>query len=374
MVINMRDVAELKELNLLLESAPDSMIIAGSDGKILMVNEQTEIMFGFDRIEIIGKEIEILIPQKYHTGHKTAREQYVKNPVTRPMGAGLELYGIRKDGREFPVEISLSPVRIIEQNEIMVLAAIRDITQKKEAEIEIRKLNDNLERLVSELETTNKELEAFSYSVSHDLRAPLRSIDGFSKKLLKEYGELLNDEGRDYLRRVIKANKHMGHLIEDLLKLSRLSRADFHPGFTSLTDLAKSILHELKTNDPDRKAEFIIQPGMVARADKNLMTIALQNLLDNAWKYTRYVPIARIEFASQIQKDQAVYSISDNGAGFDILQADRLFKSFQRLHSNSQFEGTGIGLAIVQRIIQRHNGTIWAQSETGKGATFYFTL
>ncbi len=387
----------------LLESAPDAMLITNSDGTIIIINAQTEKLFGYPRNEIIGKKVEFLIPERFHHHHIHHREGYVENPKVRGMGVGMELYGRRKDGIEFPVEISLSPLRISEVDGLNVIAAIRDITKQVESREVIKKLNENLEQIVRdrtaeleklyqdvhdmnkelesrvikrtwELEESIKELESFSYSVSHDLRAPLRSIDGFSNKILKDYGHLMDDQGRDYFSRVMIASQKMGQLIDDLLKLARLTRIELNRTTTDLTALAESIASEFKASAPDRMVNFAIDPGLVANADRSLMQIALQNLLSNAWKYTKNKPEGKIEFSSLKQENKTVFFIRDNGAGFDMRYVNKLFGAFQRLHSPAEFEGSGIGLATVKRIIRRHHGTIWAEAEVNQGAVFYFTL
>jgi PAS domain S-box-containing protein len=387
----------------LLESAPDAMVITNADGTIIIINAQTEKLFGFPRNEIIGKKVELLIPERFRHVHTHHREGYVENPKVRGMGVGMELFGRRRDGSEFPVEISLSPLRISDQDGLNMISAIRDITKQVESREVIRKLNENLEHLVHErtaeleklykevhdmnkelesrvikrtleLEESNRELESFSYSVSHDLRAPLRSIDGFSNKILKDYGHLMDDQGKDYFSRVIAASQKMGQLIDDLLKLARLSRVEMNITTTDLSILAESIASEFKAISLNRKVDFVIQPGLVATADRNLIQIALQNLLGNAWKYTKKKPEAKIEFSSIQQENKTVYFIRDNGVGFDMRYVNKLFGAFQRLHSPSEFEGSGIGLATVKRIIRRHQGTIWAEGELNQGAVFYFTL
>jgi PAS domain S-box-containing protein len=387
----------------LLESAPDAMVITDAGGTIIIINAQTEKLFGFSRNEIIGKKVEFLIPERFHHIHTHHREGYVENPKVRGMGVGMELYGRHRDGSEFPVEISLSPLKVTDQDGLNVIAAIRDITKQVESREVIKKLNENLERLVEErtaeleklysevhdmnkelesrvakrtleLEESNKELESFSYSVSHDLRAPLRSIDGFSNKILKDYGHLLDDQGKDYFSRVINASQKMGHLIDDLLKLARLSRVEMNITTTNLSVLAEHIAMELKSASPERNADFIIQPGMIDKADHSLMQIALQNMFGNAWKYTKNNEQTKIEFSSFRRDNITVYFIRDNGVGFDMRYVNKLFGAFQRLHNVSEFEGTGVGLATVKRIIRRHHGTIWAEGEVNQGAIFYFTL
>ena len=243
---------------------------------------------------------------------------------------------------------------------------------------EISRLNAELEQRVRErtaqLEATNKELESFSYSVSHDLRAPLRSIDGFSQALLEDYGDRLDEEGQDYLRRVRLASQRMAQLIDDLLNLSRLTRAEMRREMVDLSALAREIAAELRRSQRQREATFVIAGGLVAEGDGRLLRIALENLLGNAWKFTAGRPHARIEFGATTDHDRPVYFVRDNGAGFDMAYADKLFGAFQRLHAVTEFEGTGIGVATVQRIIHRHGGRIWAEGAVDQGATFYFTL
>jgi light-regulated signal transduction histidine kinase (bacteriophytochrome) len=225
-----------------------------------------------------------------------------------------------------------------------------------------------------ELEQANKELEAFSYSVSHDLRAPLRSIDGFSQALLEDYTDKLDETGKDYLHRVRTASQHMAQLIDDLLKLSRLTRAEMRYERVDLSALAQMVAAELKKMTPERAVNFIIAEGVAVNGDASLLRVALENLLNNAWKFTRKHPHATIEFGVSQQAGQPVYFVRDDGAGFDMAYVDKLFVPFQRLHESTEFEGTGIGLATVQRIIHRHGGSVWVEGEVGKGATFYFTL
>lgn len=575
----------------LLEAAPDAMVITNSKGIILLVNAQTENLFGYNRKEIVGKEVEILMPERFHQRHLYHTKEYMAKPKVRAMGVGMDLFGKRKDGSEFPVSISLSPINNLFEDELVVMSAIRDISRQKETEAEIMMLNKNLESLVvkrteelqtalnnekaarmeykhneerlaflykagemlnssldysqtlaniakmitpqiadwciideiqeegtlkhtvvshtdpvkakrglelvekyqqdsksmkgisqvyntlksemyeiitdemllseaqdqshfmllreigiksvilvplhlrnktygvltlgmsdlgrqfntkdleitevlarritialenakiykdsqsinalleqqvslrtQELEAINKELEAFSYSVSHDLRAPLRSIDGFSNLILRDYSKVLDDQGKDFFRRVQDASQHMGNLIDDLLKLARISRVEMNLELTNLSQMVETIAEELKISDPNREIDFLIQESVLAYVDNHLIQIVFRNLLGNAWKYSKNNPHAILEFGTSPEGSETVYFIRDNGVGFDMKYVDKLFGAFQRLHSIKDFEGNGIGLATVQRIIRRHNGRIWAVGEIDKGATFFFTL
>jgi two-component system sensor histidine kinase/response regulator len=241
----------------------------------------------------------------------------------------------------------------------------------QELEVQLQEVK----RLNRELESFNRELESFSYSVSHDLRAPLRSINGFSEALLEDYGDKLDEEGRDYLQRLFAGSQRMGQLIDDLLKLSRVTRISMQRTPVDLTALAWAVAGELRSLEQDRDVEFIIADDRACEADERLLTIVLQNLMGNAWKFTKHHKHATIEFGAFDQEDgQLTFFIRDDGAGFDMAYAEQLFGAFHRLHSDQEFEGTGIGLATVQRIVRRHGGQIWAEAAVERGATFYFTL
>jgi signal transduction histidine kinase len=237
-----------------------------------------------------------------------------------------------------------------------------------------RRAEQETHRLNAQLEAANRELEAFSYSVSHDLRAPLRGIDGFSQALLEDYADKVDGQGKDYLRRVREASQHMAQLIDDLLNLSRVSREEIQREEVDLSAMARTIATELRKSQPERRVEFVIANGLVANADERLLRVAMENLLENAWKFTGKHAQATIEIGvTQVDGEQVFY-VRDNGAGFDMAYADKLFGTFQRLHGRTEFPGTGIGLATVQRIVHRHGGRPWAKGGVGKGATFYFTL
>jgi two-component system sensor histidine kinase/response regulator len=239
---------------------------------------------------------------------------------------------------------------------------------------ELNRARDELQTVNAALEAANKELESFSYSVSHDLRAPLRSIDGFSQALLEDYADKLDEEGKDHLQRVRASTQRMAELIDDMLNLSRMTRSEMRLEAVNLSTVAKTVAAELQRSQPDRRVEFVIAEGVVANGDSGLLRVVLENLLGNAWKFTGKHSEAKIEFGISLQNGNSAYFVRDNGSGFDMAYAGKLFGAFQRLHDAREFPGTGVGLATVQRVIHRHGGQVWAESEVEKGATFYFTL
>jgi light-regulated signal transduction histidine kinase (bacteriophytochrome) len=250
-----------------------------------------------------------------------------------------------------------------------------EVIERQQAEQRAQELNQGLRQAIVELKAVNKELEAFSYSVSHDLRTPLRSIDGFSQALLEDCQDQLDANGQDYLRRIRAATQRMGHLIDDLLTLSRVTRSDIHIGTVDLSRLASRICTDLQQEQPERQVEFVIQSGLFAQGDSHLLQVLLENLLYNAWKFTARHSQARIEFGSMLQENgMTVYFVRDDGVGFNMAYINNLFAPFQRLHGMKDFPGNGIGLATVQRIVHRHGGKVRAEAMVEKGATFYFTL
>lgn len=267
--------------------------------------------------------------------------------------------------------------RVAQRTEELARANValqNEIKERKQAGEEIRRLNAELNRKVAELEYAMGELDAFTYSASHDLRAPLRHIDSFSSCLQEDYQDRLDDEGKDFLARIRTAAQRMEQLIDDLLGLSRVSRNAMNRKRLNLSNLVQKIADDFIASEPERKVAFIIEKEVFAEGDEGLLVIALHNLLGNAWKFTSKKEEARIEFGTIVRDNECIYYVKDDGAGFDMAYVDKLFKPFQRLHSSGDFTGTGIGLATIQRIIQRHGGRVWAQGEMGRGATFYFTL
>ena len=265
---------------------------------------------------------------------------------------------------------------------VAIIALQMNIAKRKRVEMEIKEINLTLEQRIKartrQLEAANRELESFAYSVSHDLRAPLRSMDGFSTALMEDYSERLDNEGKDYLQRVRAAAKRMTQLIDGLLDLSRKTRAEMRCESVNLSSLARAIAADLNQSQPERRVEWIIEPDMIVNGDTRLLRAMIENLLNNAWKFTSRRDKGKIEFGvlpfSEVEEKNGTYFVRDNGAGFDMTHADRIFGVFQRLHGETEFPGTGIGLATVERIIHRHGGRIWAEGKMDGGATFYFTL
>jgi len=352
----------VREQTQIINQIHDSIILTNLHGIIKTWNNGARRLFGYKESEALGQHIKFIYPEDEHELLADRLSQLQKNGSYES-----EVKMFRKNGEMFFGYLSLSLQRDENNNSIGMIGYSMDITARKNAE-------DELLKRTKQLEVSNKELEAFSYSVSHDLRSPLRGIHGHCSALIDDYEDKLDENGMRMLDRIQNNSIRMGHLIDDLLKLSRISRRQVKKSETDLSYLAKGIITHLHNQEPHRQIDINIGNNLKSHCDKDLLHIALENLLGNAWKYTSKKDKTKIEFGVKNIEDKEVFFIKDNGAGFDMAYSKKLFGAFQRLHHVHEFEGTGIGLATVARIIHRHYGKIWAEAEVDKGATFYFEL
>lgn len=361
-------------LRAVIEGTTDAIFMKDLQGRYVILNSTTAKIIGKPIEEIVGKNDIEVFPIEVGKQIEEIDRRIITSNTSEVIEEIVPMQG------ELRTFLTAKTVCRNEQGKVIGLIGIaRDISDRKRIEDQIKELNQDLERRVEErtaqLEVTNKELEAFSYSVSHDLRAPLRSIDGFSLALLESYGEQLDEKGKHYLRRVRNASQRMGELIDDLLHLSRVTRSQMHFQTVALSEIVQAIAADLQHAQPERSVNFIIASDVVVQGDSRLLKIVFENLLNNAWKFTSKKLYSIIEFGTSLQPDSTiVYFVRDNGAGFDMTYANNLFGAFQRLHTIDEFPGSGIGLATVKRIIHRHGGRIWAEGAIDQGATFYFTL
>ena len=364
-------VAHLNDIVLITEAEP----FDEPGPRILFVNEAFERRTGYSRSEVIGKS------PRFLQGPKTQRSELDRIGAClrqwKPVRA--ELINYTKSGEEFWLELDIVPLADETGWYTHWVAIERDISDRKKAEAQLhtlyREVESRVQQRTVELQVANQELEAFSYSVSHDLRSPLSVIDGFCYLLEKSESAQLSNKGKHYFRRIRESTKQMGELIDGLLSLAKLSRDELKVESVDLTSIARRVVAECKEREPNRTAEILIQESLSAQGDSRLLTAVVQNLLGNAWKFSSKSEISRIEFLAESDEDGRVtYVVHDNGAGFDMAHADKLFGTFQRLHSPGEYVGTGVGLTVVKRIVEKHGGRIWANAQVGRGASFYFTL
>ncbi|PTL82070.1 PAS domain S-box protein [Vitiosangium sp. GDMCC 1.1324] len=385
-IVSMRDIHRQRQaeaerhlteqrFRLIVEAAQEGIWTLDTDNRTTYVNHYLAEMLGYTVDEMMGRHVHEFMDEE-------RRQRVTQNLEKRRQGQGgvVDFQLLRKDGQPVWTMLSSNPMYDEEGRYVGALAMVTDITQRRAAEEQVRQLNAQLEQRIAErtaqLEFSNRELEAFAYSVAHDLRAPLRSISNFTLALTEDCSAQLDDTGQDYLKRIRASAQRMSELIDGILALSRVNRTEFVQAEVNLSALARSIAEQLQRWQPQRTVRFRIQDGLVDRGDSQLLRSVLENLLGNAWKFTRERAIAEIEFGTTLLEDgkQRVYFVRDNGAGFDMAFREKLFGVFQRLHTQQEFEGNGVGLATVQRILRRHGGRIWGEGLVGHGASFSFTL
>ncbi len=356
-----RDETELRvaeeRFRLALESSPAAMIMVDERGEIVMVNHATETLFGYDATELLGRSIETLLPARYREGHVAVRDGFIREPDARPMGDGLDLTALRKDGTEFPVEIGINPIRFTEST--FVLASIMDLSERRKAK--------------EELERSNAELQNFAYVASHDLQEPLRMVAGYTELLARRYGDELDDEARQFIQFAVEGSERMQELIQGLLAYSRvqLRGGDFEP--LDVNEAVEWARANLETAIVESGATVRCEDLPVLKGDPTQLGQLFQNLIANAIKFRDDRP-PRVDIEAARENGHWKFAVRDNGIGIEEEYQERIFEIFQRLHSREQYEGSGIGLAVCRRIVERHGGRIWLESETGEGTTFLFTI
>jgi PAS domain S-box-containing protein len=387
------DITERKQLEerfrATVESAPTAMVMIDAAGSIVLVNAETEKLFGYQRQELLGQSVEVLVPARFRPQHPQLRQHFFTSPEARRMGAGRELFGLRKDGTEFPVEIGLNPIETAEG--VFVLSAIVDITERKRLTVALREAKEQLEerveqrtaqlahrtqeleRAIEALERSNLELRRFAYVASHDLQTPLRSISGFVQLLHAKYAGQLDEQADDWIRRTVQAIQQMQLLIQDLVAYSSVDSRTrpFQP--VSFREVFKEVVARLEASIRDLGAEVTCDELPTIVGDRLQFGQLLENLIGNALKYHGDPP-PRIHVSAQRREKEWVFSVRDNGLGIDPKYHEQIFEIFRRLHDRQEYPGTGIGLALARRVVHRHGGQIWLESEPGHGSTFYFTL
>ncbi|MGD8926551.1 MAG: PAS domain S-box protein [Thioalkalispiraceae bacterium] len=348
----------------LLEAAPDAIIIVNSDGCIILVNQMAEKMFGYERSELMGKPVEILLPEQFRDGHQRHRQAYFSDAHTRPMGSGLELHAQHKNGTQIPVEISLSPLQ--SDNGQLVTAVVRDISERQKA-------REALEQHARDLERSNAELEQFAYVASHDLQEPLRMVASYAQLLGRRYRDQLDTDADEFIDYIVDGATRMQVLINDLLAFSRIGTRGGELRATDTNAVLQRAFNNLQLAIEDNHAKISYDQLPEVMGDELQLIQLFQNLISNALKFHgEAAPV--IHIGAQLQGKEILFSVADQGIGIEPQYRERIFLLFQRLHGKKEYPGTGIGLAICKKIVDRHSGKIWLESEPGKGTTFYFTL
>jgi len=368
-----KDLGNSEErFRLLVDAVHDYAIITlDTNGIITNWNSGAERAFLFTADEVVGKNVSMLSTGEVTSKPELTKEQMMALQVGR---FEEEAWRIRRDGTQFWANIIVTPIFNKERDLTGYAKVVRNLTERKKNEDQLKKMTVDLTEQAAVLKSVNHELEAFCYSVSHDLRAPLRSMNGFSRALLEDYSDKLDSQGKDYLNRISTSAKFMGDLIDGLLNLSRVSRQPISKEAIHLSALVQNLFTEIQHHRKDKNITIEVEKGLISQGDPALLRTVVYNLLDNAFKFTKKTVDRRITFGHSSLEGKIAYFFKDNGFGFDMRYKDKLFRPFQRLHSAQEFEGTGMGLATVQRIIHRHGGDVWAEAALGSGAKFYFSL
>lgn len=362
---------EEKKLNALFEASTEGILISDTSGSIVMMNQMAEQLFGYKRTDLIGENIDQLIPDRMRDRHRKLRERYYDRPITRPMGQGIELVIKNREGNEIPVEISLN--YFYQDDEMYVISHIMDISERRRAQSELKQAYSELKRSADELKRSNAELEQFAYVASHDLQEPLRMVTSYSELLEKRYGDRLDEDAHDFIHYAVDGARRMQHLINDLLQYSRLGTKAKPFEETDAKLLAEAAIKNLEQLISEQKAEVRVDGLPRLKGDPTQITQLFQNLIQNAIKFRGENP-PKVDIAAKEHPEFWEFIVHDNGIGIDPKYQDRIFMIFQRLHNREVYPGSGIGLALCKKIVERHAGEIWMDSEPGAGTDFHFTI